>query len=184
MTGMVKRRAILAGLGGLAAFPAFGAGLVEPGVFEIEMESDTAGARVGFEPAGVFINPGQSIRWVNISNVHTVTAYHPDNAEHSLRIPRRAMPWDSGYLVEPGAAFEVRFEVPGVYDYFCAPHEKAGMAGRIVVGEISGPGSLPFDYFAGLPEAESWRRVPDAVRARLPCAAHIVEHRFVSSRAS
>lgn len=181
---MIKRRAILAGLGGLAVFPAFGTGLVEPDVFEVRMESDMSGAQVGFEPTGVFINPGQSIRWVNIANVHTVTAYHPDNAGRSLRIPKRAIPWDSGYLVEPGVTFEVRFEVPGVYDYFCAPHEEAGMAGRIVVGEISGPGSLPFDYFTDLPEAENWRRVPDAVRTRLPGAADIVEQRFVSPKAS
>jgi hypothetical protein len=26
---------------------------------------------------------------------------------------------------------------PGVYDYYCIPHEHAGMVGRIVVGEGS-----------------------------------------------
>lgn len=40
------------------------------------------------------------------------------------------------------ATFERVFAVPGVYDYFCKPHELAGMAGRIVVGEPGdGPGT-------------------------------------------
>ncbi|MEX2500057.1 MAG: plastocyanin/azurin family copper-binding protein [Wenzhouxiangellaceae bacterium] len=179
---MIRRRAMLAGLGGLAAFSAFVPGLVESDVIKIDLASDMSGARVGFEPTGVFVVPGQSVRWINRANVHTVTAYHPDNARHSLRIPKQAKPWDSGYLVEPGAVFELRLEVPGVYDYYCAPHEEAGMAGRIVVGEISGPGSLPFDYFENLPEAGTWRRVPDAVRKRLPDADSIVGHHFASSQ--
>ena len=34
----------------------------------------------------------------------------------------------------PGEAFEVMLTEPGVYDYYCVPHEHAGMVGRIVVG--------------------------------------------------
>ena len=44
----------------------------------------------------------------------------------------------------PGESFEVELTEPGVYDYFCIPHEHAGMVGRIVVG---GPG--PDDGAAG-----------------------------------
>jgi hypothetical protein len=39
------------------------------------------------------------------------------------------------------------FQHEGVYDYFCKPHEAAGMVGRIVVGNPgSGPGTRPFNH--------------------------------------
>ena len=112
-------------LAGLAA-PA----LVRPtragGVVEIRLRSDALGTKVWFDPIGVLIEPGQTVRWVNEANVHTSTAYHPDNDGHALRIPEAAEPWDSGYLVEPGDRFEVTLTVPGVYDYFCAPARDGG----------------------------------------------------------
>ena len=33
-----------------------------------------------------------------------------------------------------GATFEHTFEVGGVYDYFCIPHEYRGMVGSVIVG--------------------------------------------------
>ncbi|MEZ4547088.1 MAG: hypothetical protein R3B51_04920 [Thermodesulfobacteriota bacterium] len=40
----------------------------------------------------------------------------------------------------------------GVYDYFCLPHEGAGMVRHgIIAGRPSGPGALPYDYYKGRP---------------------------------
>ena len=115
------------------------------GVVEIMMRSTARGEEAWFEPIGVRIEPGQTVRWIMASpgNPHTTTAYHPKNANHSLRIPETATPWDSGFLVNPRDTFEVTLTVEGVYDYFCLPHEAAGMVGRIVVGRPGGPGTLP-----------------------------------------
>ena len=107
------------------------------------MRSDPEGAHVGFDPIGLRVMPGTVVRWVVEANVHTATAYHPANSGHLLRIPERAEPWDSGYLVEPGQTFEVMLTAEGVYDYFCTPHEVAGMVGRIIVGRPGGPGANP-----------------------------------------
>jgi hypothetical protein len=116
---------------------------------------------------------------VNEANVHTSTAYHPANDGHALRIPEAAEPWDSGYLIEPGDYFEVTLTVPGVYDYFCAPHEMAGMVGRIIVGQPCGPGTLPFDYFRDDPAARDWRAVPQAAQAAFPPIETIMALRLV-----
>ena len=113
----------------------------------IEMRSSLDGGKVWFDPIGLLVEPGTTVRWLNQANVHTATAYHPDNDDHSLRVPKKAKPWDSGYLVNPGDSFEIFLSEPGVYDYYCLPHENAGMVGRIIVGSPSGPGSKPFDYF-------------------------------------
>lgn len=111
--------------------------------------------------------------------MHTTTAYHPKNDLHSLRIPERAEPWDSRFLVDPGRHFEVTLTVPGVYDYFCAPHEFAGMVGRIVVGRPTGPGALPFDYFKGQPGTAGWKVVPPAAQDAFPSVSAIIRQRVV-----
>src|ERR1051325_2738701 len=151
------------GLAGLALSPnhwlRFGSA-----VEVIEMRSDALGSHVWFDPIGLYVNPGATVRWTVRQNVHTTTAYHPRNDHHSLRIPEHAPAWDSGFLVHPGDSFEVTLTIPGVYDYYCAPHEAAGMVGRIVVGKPAGPGTKPFDYWVGTPGTDGWRHVPVAAR--------------------
>lgn len=168
---MLTRRALGgAGLALLAGAPALAAD--QPIV--IRMVSDPDGSHVGFDPIGILIRPGQTVRWVCESNVHTTTAYHPRNADHSLRIPKAAEPWDSNYLF-PGKSFEHTFTVAGAYDYFCTPHEMAGMVGRIIVGHPAGPGTLPFDYFLTLPDHPHWRAVPSAARKAFPPISAIMQ---------
>ncbi len=122
---LTRRRVIEAGGLALAGLAAAGRAHAAP-VVEIGMTGDALGARVWFDPADITIEPGTTVRWVVVHHVHTTTAY-PD------RIPPGAAAWDSGYLVNPGDHFEVTLTVPGTYQYFCRPHEAAGMVGRIVV---------------------------------------------------
>lgn len=140
----------------------------------IAMRSDPLGSHVWFDPIGVHVEPGTIVRWIVRENVHTTTAYHPRNEHHSLRIPEHAVPWDSGYLVHPGDHFDVTLTESGVYDYYCMPHEAAGMVGRIVVGKPLGPGAEPFDYWVGRPGTEDWHHVPDAARESFPSVARIL----------
>ena len=145
----------------------------------IEMRSDALGSRVWFDPIGLYVEPGTTVRWIVRENVHTTTAYHPRNDHHPLRIPESAVPWDSGYLVHSGDHFDVTFSVPGVYDYYCMPHEAVGMVGRIVVAKPLGPGAQAFDYWVGKPGTDGWRHVPDAARQMFPSVARILADRRV-----
>lgn len=136
-----------------------------------------------FDPAGVHIAPGDKVRWVQITGFHSVTAYHPSNDNHELRIPESALPWDSDILLadspKRGATFEHLFTVPGVYDYFCKPHEAAGMVGRIVVGDPgNGPGTKPFGY---APSAH-WKILPEAARKAFPSVAEIMHKETARGR--
>jgi plastocyanin len=144
----------------------------------IHMHSDRDGAHVGFDPVGLLVEPGQTVRWICDANVHTVSAYHPDNDNHSLRIPETAEPWTSDYL-QPGQQFAVTLTVAGVYDYYCAPHEMAGMVGRIIVGKPSGPGTLPFDYFVAT--GRQWMSVPVEAQHAFPGIDEILVRRIVPS---
>jgi hypothetical protein len=104
-----------------------------------------------------------------------VAAYHPDNGNHEMRIPKQATPWNSKVLLgqypAQGSTYEYRFTVEGVYDYFCQPHEAAGMVGRIVVGAPgTGPGTRPFGYAP----AHEWKPVPAAAQTQFPPIDEIV----------
>ena len=165
---MIARRTVLRA-GGWAAGLAL-LGLSPPAmaapVMEIHMRGNADGSKVWFDPIGVLVEPGQTIRWVNVDpgNSHTSTAYHPENGGHSLRIPQGAAPWNSDYLL-PDQSFELRLTVEGIYDYFCLPHEEAGMVGRIVVGR---------------PQASSpTAPLPELVRRQLPSPEEIVRRKFV-----
>lgn len=159
----LARRGFLAGAAALLALPAEAAGLAA-GPAEIVMRGDADGAHVWFDPAGLLVPPGTTVRWVNrdAGNAHTATAYDPANLERPRRIPATATPWDSDYLL-PDESFEVMLTAPGVYDFCCIPHEHAGMVGRIVVGAI------PADW-QGWPDAG----LPQAAVAGFPDAATIV----------
>jgi plastocyanin len=104
-------------------------------VTEVRMQGREDGSHVWFDPIGILIKPGQTIRWTNLNpgNSHTTTAYNPVNFDRPLRMPKAAKPWNSDYLL-PGESFSVTFIEKGVYDYYCIPHEHAGMVGRILVG--------------------------------------------------
>ena len=143
------------------------------------MRATERGEDVWFDPIGLWVPVGQRVRWIVERDIHTATAYHPANDHHSLRIPEGAKPWDSGFLTGPSGHFEITLTVEGVYDYFCRPHEHAGMVGRIVVGRPSGPGALPFDYFKQRASAKGWEPVPEAAQKAFPAIDRIVRAKVV-----
>lgn len=98
-----------------------------------------------FDPIGLYVEPGETVTWVNVSDDHSATAY--GHGATVTRIPDDATAFDSTVLSQEGATYDHTFEVQGTYDYFCIPHKQLGMVGRIVVGEPGGPatGSTPPD---------------------------------------
>lgn len=154
--------------GGLAAALCLPAGFADASrVVQINMTGRPDGSHVWFDPVGLRIQPGQTVRWVNRDrgNAHTATAYHPDNFDKPRRIPSAAQPWNSDYLL-PEEDFSVTLTEPGVYDYFCIPHEQAGMVGRIVVGTPQ-----PGDW-RGAPQADAG--VPEAALRAFPSVEEIM----------
>lgn len=170
----LTRRGFVGLGGGVAAALALHrpAAAVAGDVVEIVMGGRGDGSAVWFDPVGILIRPGQAIRWVNrdAGNAHTATAYHPSNFGRPRRVPPGADGWNSDYLL-PKEDFVLTPTVPGIYDYYCIPHEHAGMVGRIVVG-TPGPES-----WIGRPEAE--RGLPEAALRAFPSVLEIMEKRVV-----
>jgi plastocyanin len=115
------------------------------GTATVEMTTDGKGSY--FDPIGLYLEPGDSVRFVVKSGNHSASAYHPDNIyAETTRIPEDAPAWGSKVL-QKGESYEHTFETPGTHDYYCIPHKTLGMVGRIVVESPGGPaeGSMPPD---------------------------------------
>jgi plastocyanin len=122
---------------------------------DIGMAGIANGSHVWFDPIGLHVPLGTTVIWRNqdAGNAHTATAY-------PKRIPAGVYPWDSNYLL-PNETYGVLLTEAGVYDYFCRPHEAAGMVGRIVVGTPT-----------GAPYADA--DLPDAAARLLPSVEEII----------
>lgn len=77
-----------------------------------------------FDPPELTIKVGDTVRWVNESGVHDVSA---------IKVPEGVTPFKSELFTAPGMTFEYTFTVPGEYGYVCTPHEVLGMVGKIIV---------------------------------------------------
>lgn len=162
-----RRRQLLAAGGGLLLMAALPPAAHAGDEIEIALSGTPTGSHVWFRPRGLLVQAGQAVRWVNrdAGNVHTTTAYHSDNGK-PLRIPSNAKSWNSGYLM-PNESFVLVLDQPGVYDYFCIPHEHAGMVGRIVVGRADA---------SARPYAASDAQLPPVAVAGFPDVADIMKH--------
>lgn len=163
-----------AGGGFLAALLIRPAAATAGDVVEIGMQGNADGSHVWFDPVGVHVQPGQTIRWTNRDpgNSHTATAYHPALFGRPRRIPAGAEPWDSDYLL-PEESFSVVLVETGVYDYYCVPHEHAGMVGRIVVGAPTA------DQMAAAPPDAALTPLPDAALSGFPSVEEIIARGLV-----
>jgi plastocyanin len=87
-----------------------------------------------YAPEKISIKVGESVQWVNdgqtVHSVSTAAANAQNPKDTSM--PKGAVAFDSGFI-PPGGDYSYTFTVPGIYRYFCLPHEKAGMVGVIVV---------------------------------------------------
>lgn len=163
-----RRKLLAMGGGGLATL-ALPVRLAAQTVSLIEMKGTARGEHVWFSPMGIAVAVGTTLRFVNRdpANSHTTTCYHPSLLDRALRIPAAATPWDSDFLL-PEESFEVTLDVPGVYDFYCQPHEHAGMVGRIVVGRP--------EVDAGWQGAAAMSDdVPEAARSAFPDVQMIID---------
>ena len=84
------------------------------------------GERQVFDPPVLMIGEGEAVFFEATDRGH--------NSEANKNIlPEGAEAW-SGKINEE---VTVTFTVPGVYGYYCTPHQSAGMVGLILVGDVT-----------------------------------------------
>ncbi len=72
-----------------------------------------------FEPSQISVPAGTTVTWADVSGTHTSTSY--DGL------------WDTGRRLQVGETYSYTFTQPGVYRYYCVPHEERGMIGTVIV---------------------------------------------------
>ncbi|GAB3311052.1 halocyanin [Haloplanus rallus] len=137
----MHRRRLLATLGtGLAVGSAGCAGVVGG-----DVEGDVGMTAEAFRPTTITVSVGEEVVWYNNSaRAHSVTAYDdgiPEGAEffatggYDSTSAAREGWYEMNGVLESGETFAHTFETPGQFNYFCIPHERAGMVGQVVVEE-------------------------------------------------
>lgn len=98
---------------------------------------------VSFDPEKLSIETGDTVAWKHVGGeAHTVTAREeslPEGASYwasgGFDSEKKAVSgWDAGKgAVQSGQSYVHTFETKGTFEYYCIPHEAAGMTGTIVV---------------------------------------------------
>lgn len=79
-----------------------------------------------FAPASLEVKAGTEVTWVNEGGYHTVVG--------GQDAPDPTSPIGGNIILDvAGKTAKVKFDKPGTYPYFCAPHLSVGMKGTIVV---------------------------------------------------
>jgi len=94
--------------------------------------TDTVGDFV-FDPVGLYVERDAIVDFAATWPEHTVTGYH--NAQGRWQRVPESVPALSSPVNSVNGFWLYRFGDPGVYDLFCAHHERAGMVMRVVVGD-------------------------------------------------
>lgn len=91
----------------------------------IAEEHVIAAGATNFNPIHLFVKPGDTMRWINMT-------IHDTQSMEGL-IPEGATHWKSNI----GQELAITLDKEGVYIYKCNPHFQNGMVGAIIVGEAS-----------------------------------------------
>ncbi|WP_254832147.1 plastocyanin/azurin family copper-binding protein [Haloglomus salinum] len=137
----MKRRTFLATAGAAASVGLAGCGssaALSDDSYDVGMVHNA------FQPVEYEVSAGDTVVWGNVgSRGHSVTAYEsliPADATYfasgGADSQQEAVDgWPGAGNIQPGETYSHTFEVPGEYQYYCIPHEAAGMKGTIVVTE-------------------------------------------------
>lgn len=91
---------------------------------EIKMLDFGDSGSMVFEPAYLYVEPGDTVRFVATTKGHNTRSYI---------VPKGAKSWTS----KLDESFEITLQQEGIYPYFCPPHLMMGMVGVIQVGRAT-----------------------------------------------
>lgn len=92
----------------------------------VEVGADGNGGPYAFAPAGLWVDPGTTVRW----------EWTGGELAHNVVAESGPAALDSGDpTAESGVNYEHTFEEGGITTYFCEPHRALGMKGAVAVGD-------------------------------------------------
>jgi len=97
-----------------------------PNLVNAEEHVVNAAARE-FKPAIIYIQPGDSVKFINMTSHNSVT----------YLIPEGGTGWGEKGKLASGSLRTPVLNTEGIYGYVCEPHIGFGMVGVVVVGAVS-----------------------------------------------
>ena len=97
-----------------------------PNLVNAEEHVVNAAARE-FKPAIIYIQPGDSVKFINMTSHNSVT----------YLIPEGGTGWGEKGKLASGSLITPVLNTEGIYGYVCEPHIGFGMVGVVVVGAVS-----------------------------------------------
>ena len=97
-----------------------------PNLVNAEEHVVNAAARE-FKPAIIYIQPGDSVKFINMTSHNSVT----------YLIPEGGTGWGEKGKLASGSLITPALNTEGIYGYVCEPHIGFGMVGVVVVGAVS-----------------------------------------------
>lgn len=88
-----------------------------------------------FEPSGLTINIGDTVRWTWAAGGHTVTGGSPCTANNSFCSPSNTNCASAGSSSN-GSVYSRVFNQAGTFPYFCRPHCGLGMTDEVTVNAV------------------------------------------------
>eukprot|EP00227_Mantoniella_beaufortii_P013569 CAMPEP_0197574270 /NCGR_PEP_ID=MMETSP1326-20131121/2_1 /TAXON_ID=1155430 /ORGANISM="Genus nov. species nov., Strain RCC2288" /LENGTH=154 /DNA_ID=CAMNT_0043136799 /DNA_START=44 /DNA_END=508 /DNA_ORIENTATION=+ len=116
----LKKAAVVGATTLLLASPAFAA--------TIKLGGDNG--ELGFYPNKITVAKGEVVEFVNNKAFPHNVVFDEDNVPAGVNADAIS---HEDYLNGPGEKVTNKFDVAGVYGYYCEPHQGAGMAGTITV---------------------------------------------------
>ncbi len=97
-----------------------------PNLVNAEEHVVNAAARE-FKPAIIYTQPGDSVKFINMTSHNSVT----------YLIPEGGTGWGEKGKLASGSLITPALNTEGIYGYVCEPHIGFGMVGVVVVGAVS-----------------------------------------------
>lgn len=97
-----------------------------PNLVNAEEHVVNAAARE-FKPAIIYVQPGDTVKFTNMTSHNSVTYLTPEGATG----------WGEKGKMAGGSFITPPIDTEGIYGYVCEPHIGFGMVGVVVVGGVS-----------------------------------------------
>ncbi len=97
-----------------------------PNLVNAEEHIVNAAARE-FKPAIIYVQPGDTVKFTNMTSHNSVTYLTPEGATG----------WGEKGKMAGGSFITPPIDTEGIYGYVCEPHIGFGMVGVVVVGGVS-----------------------------------------------